>query len=140
MSPTGNVKESIMANTGMQGTTGGQPQNANRGQANQGNSGQQNRGNTAQGTLQAVQGAVSDAAGQARDYVQQTASAVADRAEHAWDSARRNVGQGADMVSEGYETIESSIRRNPVAAVAIAFGVGMMLGCLSGVGGSSRRY
>jgi ElaB/YqjD/DUF883 family membrane-anchored ribosome-binding protein len=74
---------------------------------------------------------VSEAAGQVKEKVQDLASGAAQRVEDAWESTRQGVRQGAQAVAHTAQDFWTDttdlIRRYPVAAVGIAFG----LGCLT---------
>jgi ElaB/YqjD/DUF883 family membrane-anchored ribosome-binding protein len=88
-------------------------------------------------------GTLSEAAGQVRDKVQDVASGVAGRVGDAWESTRQGVRQGADYVTRRaqdlYGDTNEMIRRNPLAAVALAFGVGCLVGCCLAAVWSSRE-
>lgn len=86
---------------------------------------------------------VAEAAGQVREKVQEYASGLAGRVEDAWESARQGVRRGASAVADTAEDFWTStqnlIRRYPVAAVAVAFGVGCLTTmCLSATMGHAE--
>ena len=66
---------------------------------------------------------------QAREF----ASGVAGKAQETWHSAREGLQQGWSQLGERAEDfwgdVTGLIRRYPVAAVAIAFGIGCLAGC-----------
>jgi hypothetical protein len=74
--------------------------------------------------------------GQVKEAVQGAASNVAERVGDAWESTSRTVREGEQWVEHTAEdlwaTMTGCIRRNPVSAVAVAFGCGCLLtACLS---------
>jgi hypothetical protein len=72
-------------------------------------------------------------AGQVRDTLQSAASEVSSRVSNAGESIRRGMREGEHWVEETAGDILSSmtsvIRRNPILAIAGAFGAGCLLTC-----------
>jgi hypothetical protein len=99
---------------------------------------QGNRGNTggimdtAKETAQSAVNAVSDFAGQARDRVEGWAGDVGDAAQHAGERAQRWAGDAydvtADTMGEFGRELTSMVRRYPIPALLVGFGVGLLLG------------
>jgi hypothetical protein len=74
--------------------------------------------------------------GQVKDALQGAATGVAERVGDAWESTRRGVREGEQWVERTAEdfwgTVNGTIRRNPISAVAVAFGCGCLLtACLA---------
>jgi ElaB/YqjD/DUF883 family membrane-anchored ribosome-binding protein len=77
-------------------------------------------------------GTLSEAAGQVKERVQDVASGVAGRVGDAWESTREGVQQGARYAArqaqDFWNDAGNLVRRNPMAAVALAFGIGCVVG------------
>lgn len=74
--------------------------------------------------------------GQVKDALQGAATGVAERMSDAGETIRRTVSEGGQWVEQTAEdfwsTVTGTIRRNPISAVAVAFGCGCLLtACLS---------
>lgn len=73
----------------------------------------------------------SDVAGQVKDKAQQLASNVADKAGEAWDTTKQQAQEWASAAShtaeEAWDSMTGMIRRNPVACMFCAFGLGFLL-------------
>jgi ElaB/YqjD/DUF883 family membrane-anchored ribosome-binding protein len=74
-----------------------------------------------------------ETAGQMKERAQEFASGMAGQAQESWRSAREGLQQGFSQVSERagdiWDDATDFIRRYPVASVAVAFGLGCLLGC-----------
>jgi hypothetical protein len=85
-------------------------------------------------TLRQAASSVSDAASQVKEKVQDTASTVAHGLESAWESTSQGVRQGAHAVAETAENFWDDatglVRRHPVPAMLIAFGLGCLVASL----------
>jgi ElaB/YqjD/DUF883 family membrane-anchored ribosome-binding protein len=80
------------------------------------------------GTLEKL----SETAGQVRDKIRDVASGAAERLGEAWETTRQGVGEGARAVAHKAQDFWTDagnlVRRNPMAAMAVAFGVGCLVG------------
>ncbi len=72
---------------------------------------------------------LSETAGQVRDKVRDVASGVAERAAEAWESTRQGARAVASRAQDFWTDAGNVVRRNPMAALAVAFGVGCLVGC-----------
>jgi ElaB/YqjD/DUF883 family membrane-anchored ribosome-binding protein len=63
------------------------------------------------------------------DKLRDTASGVAERLGDTWESARQGAQAVARRAQNFWSDAGNLIRRNPMAAVAVAFGVGCLVGC-----------
>jgi ElaB/YqjD/DUF883 family membrane-anchored ribosome-binding protein len=81
--------------------------------------------------VQDVASSAASAVGHVKDRVGEMASEVAHRASDAWDSTRQGVASAASTVADGaeqaYDSVNGMIRRYPLPAVLVAFGVGFLL-------------
>jgi ElaB/YqjD/DUF883 family membrane-anchored ribosome-binding protein len=86
--------------------------------------------------------AATDTAKAVQDSVTQAAVAVSETAERAWTGTKQTAMQLGSEVSDRAQTVHADavifIRRNPLASVLGAVGVGLVLGFVLS-GGSSRR-
>jgi hypothetical protein len=119
------------AGTGQTGGQGGQTgQTGATGPTGQPGQGQGGTGDTLKGLGASAQEAV----GQVREKVADVASGVANRLGDAWESTRQGLTQGGEWVSEtagdAWQRFAGTIRRYPVASVAIAFGAGCLFASL----------
>jgi ElaB/YqjD/DUF883 family membrane-anchored ribosome-binding protein len=100
------------------------------------NMGQNDRGviEAVKDKSQAMSSSVADAAKTVKDKVRDGAGAIAETAEKAWDGARDFAGDVGSNVAERAETLYADsvifIRRNPVACVLGALGLGLVLGMI----------
>ena len=69
----------------------------------------------------------------ASSMVQQVTSKASELAESAQEQVTEAYGQLSERVQEGYEAAEKHVRENPVQAVAVAFGAGVLVGVIAGV-------
>jgi ElaB/YqjD/DUF883 family membrane-anchored ribosome-binding protein len=76
-----------------------------------------------------LMGKVSEAAGQARERIRDVASGVAERVGDAWESTRQGAEQLAHRAQDFWTDAANLVRRRPMAALAVAFGVGCLVGC-----------
>jgi ElaB/YqjD/DUF883 family membrane-anchored ribosome-binding protein len=60
----------------------------------------------------------------ANEFVQENSEAARERVAEAYDDARRRV-------TAGVKTTRQTVRRHPLESVAIAFGIGLVVGTLS---------
>jgi ElaB/YqjD/DUF883 family membrane-anchored ribosome-binding protein len=78
-------------------------------------------------------GGLSETAGAIKDKIRDTASGMAERLGETWESTREGMRQGAQAVARTAQNFwmdaGNLIRRNPMAAVAVAFGAGCLVGC-----------
>jgi hypothetical protein len=92
---------------------------------------------------ESLKGQISGMAGQVRETLQSTASDLSSRAAHASEDLRRGMRQGGQWAEETaenlWEGMAAIIRRNPVVAVAGAFGAGCLLTCCIAAWTSSSR-
>ncbi len=86
---------------------------------------------------------LSETAGQVRDKIRDVASGTAERLGEAWESTRQGVAQGASAVARTVQGFWSDagnlVRRNPMAAIAVAFGIGCLVGCALTAGWDRRE-
>ncbi len=74
-----------------------------------------------------------ESVGQARDKAREYVSGMAGQAQEAWQGAREQMqqrfsdfsGRAGDIFEDGVEFV----RRYPLASLAVAFGIGCMVGC-----------
>jgi ElaB/YqjD/DUF883 family membrane-anchored ribosome-binding protein len=89
-----------------------------------------------------AEGSLSQAAGSLKEKISQTASDVVGQVGSAWESAREGVRQSTQDVARRarnfWDDAGSLIRRNPMAAVAVAFGAGCLVGYFLSSGSRSR--
>ena len=75
---------------------------------------------------------VGEAAGHMKERAQEFVSGVAGKAEETWRSAREGVQEGLSTVGHRAEDfwgdVNGLIRRYPVASLAVAFGLGCLVG------------
>jgi ElaB/YqjD/DUF883 family membrane-anchored ribosome-binding protein len=85
-------------------------------------------------TLHQAASRIGDAASQVKEKVQDAASTVAHGLENAWESTSSTVSQGAHAVARTAENFWDDatglVRRHPVPAVLIAFGLGCLVASL----------
>lgn len=78
-------------------------------------------------------GKAREAAGHMKEKAQEWASGVAGQAHETWRGAREGLQEGWSQVSNRagdiWDDATGFIRRYPVASVAVAFGLGCMMGC-----------
>ncbi len=84
-----------------------------------------------------LMGKVSEAAGQAKERLREAASGVAERAGEAWESARQGAQDVARRAQDFWSDAANLVRRRPMAALAVAFGVGCLVGL--GLAAANRR-
>ena len=87
------------------------------------------QGGTSTPTQEGLMGRASEAVGQVRDRIRDTASGVAERAGEAWESTRQGFQQAAHRAQDFWTDAGNLVRRQPMAALAVAFGVGCLVGC-----------
>jgi hypothetical protein len=79
--------------------------------------------------------------GALKEKAQELGSTIASGAQQAWDATSRQTrewaGDVARTAENAWEGFGNTIRRNPVASLLIAFGVGFVLG--GGLGFGARR-
>jgi uncharacterized protein YjbJ (UPF0337 family) len=68
----------------------------------------------------------------------QAAQAAGQFAHQAGSQVREQYQHVADQVGEGYDQVQSAVRRNPGQSIAATFGVGLALGVLVGLALKSR--
>jgi ElaB/YqjD/DUF883 family membrane-anchored ribosome-binding protein len=75
----------------------------------------------------------SETAGHLKEKAQEFVSGVAGQAQDTWRGAREGMQEGWSQVSDRagdiWEDATGFIRRYPVASLAVAFGLGCLLGC-----------
>ena len=84
----------------------------------------------AKGVVQAVKDKASDVASSLRDMSGNVKEAAVHQYEHARDSAAEYYQAGKDKAVQWQENVEQYVREQPLKSVAIAAGVGVMLGFL----------
>ncbi len=72
---------------------------------------------------------LSEAAGQVRDKVRDVASQAAERLGETWESTRQGAQAVVRKAQDFWSDAGNLVRRNPMAALAITFGVGCLVGC-----------
>jgi ElaB/YqjD/DUF883 family membrane-anchored ribosome-binding protein len=74
-----------------------------------------------------------ESVGQAKDKARDFVSGVAGRAEETWRSAREGLREGysnvSDRAGDVWADATGFVRRYPIASLAVAFGVGCLVGC-----------
>lgn len=84
-----------------------------------------------QGTAEKLSSTISETAGAVKDKAQELVSGVAEQAEKAWDSTREGAEYAARKVQQGasvaLDEATDFIRKYPIACVAGALGIGMLL-------------
>jgi ElaB/YqjD/DUF883 family membrane-anchored ribosome-binding protein len=88
------------------------------------------QGGTSTPTGESLVGKVSEAAGQVRERIRETASGVAERAGEAWDSTRQGFEQAAQRAQDFWTDAGNLVRRRPLASLAVAVGGGCLVGSL----------
>jgi hypothetical protein len=87
---------------------------------------------TAKDTAQSAVNAVSDFAGQARERVEGWAGDVGSAAQHSGEKVQRWAGDAyeatADTMGDFGREVTSMVRRYPIPALLVGFGVGLLLG------------
>jgi uncharacterized protein YjbJ (UPF0337 family) len=79
-------------------------------------------------------GGVSQVAETAREYASQAGEYV----QRAGDRFRQNYGQVGDAARAHYDEAEDLVRQNPGQSVAVAFGIGVVVGVVVGLAFRSR--
>jgi uncharacterized protein YjbJ (UPF0337 family) len=75
---------------------------------------------------------------QGSSVVAQAAEQVGQYARYAGDQMRQGYNRVSDQFGRGYEVSQEMIRDNPARSVAMAFGVGVLLGVVVGMALRSR--
>lgn len=73
----------------------------------------------------------SDTARKARDTAQSIGNEASEFAANVSDMAGRHFDRAQDVAADAYDRAHSAARSNPLAAVAIALGVGFLFGALA---------
>jgi len=81
---------------------------------------------------------VSGVAEAARGYAQNLTSNLGDYASGAGDRLRQGYGQASDFARDQYGNAEDLVRHNPGQSVAVAFGIGIVVGVVVGLSLRSR--
>jgi len=80
-----------------------------------------------------VAATASQVANQAREYAGEAGQAVQQGYQQAAQSVQQGYEQAAQSVSAGYQSAEETVRHNPMEAIAVSFGVGLISGVLVGL-------
>jgi uncharacterized protein YjbJ (UPF0337 family) len=76
---------------------------------------------------------IDDIIGDSSNMYDRVASTTKEYADEAGQAMRRGYQQAAQSVAAGYDDAEQMVRRNPMEAVAVAFGAGLISGVLVGL-------
>jgi uncharacterized protein YjbJ (UPF0337 family) len=86
----------------------------------------------------AIERFLSDATAQGSSAIAQAAEQVGQYARYAGDQMREGYNRVSDQFGRGYDVSQEMIRENPARSVAMAFGVGVLLGVVVGMALRSR--
>jgi ElaB/YqjD/DUF883 family membrane-anchored ribosome-binding protein len=96
-------------------------------------SGHSQEGKGLKESAQEMASRASEAAGQMKEKAQDFVSGMAGQAHETWRSAREGIQQGFSQASQRagdiWDDATGFIRRYPVASLAVAFGLGCLMGC-----------
>jgi ElaB/YqjD/DUF883 family membrane-anchored ribosome-binding protein len=87
---------------------------------------------TATASLKQIGDRVSEIRDKAGDFMLENTEAARERMAEAYEDARKRVASGV-------RTTRFTVRRHPLESVAVAFGVGLIIGTLSGILTGRRR-